>query len=322
MNQSQPVSNRNDEALSGLKHGDIPRRRFLQNSATALAAGTLISPQVAMADEPESSGNTIKKAVKYGMVQGPASMLEKFKLVKELGFDGIEMDSPAGYSREEVLRARDKAELPIHGVVDSVHWRETLSHPDPAVRAKGVEGLKTALADSKAYGGTTVLLVPAVVNKEVSYADAYTRSQAEIRKVLPLAEDMGMKIALENVWNHFLLSPLETAQYIDELDSPNVGAYFDVGNIVNYGWPEHWIRTLDKRIFKLDVKEYSRKRRDEEGLWNGFQVKIGDGDCDWPAVRQALADIDYSGWATAEVPGGDRERLSDIAQRMNAALIG
>ncbi len=322
MNQSQSESNENTEASPGEMHRDMPRRRFLKNTATALAAGTVIAPRVATADEPESPGNPIKKAVKYGMVQGPSSMLDKFKLVKELGFDGIELDSPASYSRDEVLRARDEAELPIHGVVDSVHWRETLSHPDPAVRSKGAEGLKTALADSKAYGGTTVLLVPAVVNKEVSYADAYARSQAEIRKVLPLAEDMGMKIALENVWNHFLLSPLEMAQYIDELDSPNIGAYFDIGNIVNYGWPEHWIRTLDQRIFKLDVKEYSRKRRDEEGLWKGFQVKIGDGDCDWPAVRQALADINYSGWATAEVPGGDRERLSDIAQRMDAALVG
>lgn len=298
----------------------LQRRRFLQGSAAALATWSTLSHQTATADEADTSSKPIKKAVKYGMVQGQMSMLEKFKLVKELGFDGIELDSPAGYSRDEVLRARDEAELPIHGVVDSVHWRDTLSHPDPAVRAKGVEGLKTALADSKAYGGTTVLLVPAVVNKEVSYADAYTRSQAEIRKVLPLAEDLGMKIALENVWNHFLLSPLETGQYIDELNSPMVGAYFDVGNIVNYGWPEHWIRTLDQRIFKLDIKEFSRKQRDEEGLWKGFQVKIGDGDCDWGSVRQALTDINYQGWATAEVPGGDRERLADIAQRMDSAL--
>lgn len=306
--------------FSNLPCKGIQRRRFLQTTAAALGSWSALSLQESSAAEPDPSSKPIKKAVKYGMVQGQMSMLEKFKLVKELGFDGIELDSPAGYSRDEVLRARDEAELPIHGVVDSVHWSDTLSHPDPAVRAKGVEGLKTALADSKAYGGTTVLLVPAVVNKEVSYADAYSRSQAEIRKVLPLAEDLEMKIALENVWNHFLLSPLETAQYIDELNSPMVGAYFDIGNIVNYGWPEHWIRTLDKRIFKLDVKEYSRKRRDEEGLWKGFQVKIGDGDCDWAAVRQALADINYQGWATAEVPGGDRERLTEIAKRMDTAL--
>ncbi len=298
----------------------VPRRRFLQATTAAFASWAALPCPTAHAEALDSSTGPIKKAVKYGMVQGQMSMLDKFKMVKELGFDGIELDSPAKYSRDEVLRARDESGLPIHGVVDSVHWRETLSHADPTVRAKGVEGLKTALSDSKAYGGTTVLLVPAVVNKEVSYADAYTRSQAEIRKVLPLAEDLGIKIALENVWNHFLLSPLETARYIDELDSPMVGAYFDVGNIVNYGWPEHWIRTLDKRIMKLDVKEFSRKRRDEEGLWKGFQVKIGEGDCDWTAVKQALSDINYQGWATAEVPGGDRERLAEIAGRMDRAL--
>jgi hexulose-6-phosphate isomerase len=165
-----------------------------------------------------------------------------------------------------------------------------------------------------------VLLVPAVVSKDVSYDDAYVRSQAEIRKVLPLAEELGIKIGLENVWNQFLLSPLETARYIDELDSPMVGAYFDVGNVVTYGWPEQWIRILGPRIIKLDIKEFSRKRRDEEGLGKGFGVKIGDGDCDWPAVMTALADIDYHGWATAEVPGGDRERLTDIAARMDRAF--
>ena len=135
---------------------------------------------------------------------------------------------------------------------------------------------------------TTVLLVPAVVNKEVSYADAYTRSQAEIRKALPLADELGIKIALENVWNNFLLSPLEEARYIDELDSPMVGAYFDVGNVLRYGWPEHWITTLGKRILKIDIKEFSRKKQNEEGLGKGFDVELLEGDCDWPAVMAAL----------------------------------
>ena len=162
--------------------------------------------------------------------------------------------------------------------------------------------------------------MPAVVNKQISYADAYTRSQAEIRKVLPLAEELQVKIALENVWNNFLLSPLEYAQYIDAFDSPWIGAYFDVGNIVNYGWPEHWIRTLGHRILKLDIKEFSRQKRDDEGLWKGFGVELGEGDCDWPAVNQALNDIGYSGWATAEIRGGDTARLKDIAMRMDRIL--
>lgn len=299
----------------------MDRRRFVQSAAVtagALATGALTAGLFSPAVAAEADAKPrLKKAVKYGMVGAGKTMLEKFQIVKELGFDGIELDSPNEFDVKQVLAARDQAELPIHGLVDSVHWRETLSHPDPEVRARGLEGLKTALRDAKAYGATTVLLVPAVVNAEVSYDDAYQRSQAEIRKALPLAEELEITIALENVWNNFLLSPLETAQYIDEFESPRVKAYFDVGNVVRYGWPAQWVRILGPRIAKLDIKEFSRKLSDEQGLWKGFQVEIGDGDCDWPQVMQALDEIGYSGWATAEVSGGNQERLAEIAQRMD-----
>lgn len=254
------------------------------------------------------------------MIDEPLSILEKFELLKRLGFDGVELDSPSDLDEKEVIDAAKASGLPIHGVVDSVHWKQTLSHPDPAVRDAGRDGLEHALRQAKAYGASTVLLVPAVVNEEVSYADAYIRSQAEIRKVLPLAKETGVKIALENVWNQFLLSPLETARYIDEFESEWIGAYFDIGNIVNYGWPEQWIRILGPRILKLDVKEFSRKKRNDEGLWEGFKVKIGDGDVGWSAVNKALADIGYTGWATAEVSGGNTDRLKDIAMRMDTVF--
>ena len=188
------------------------------------------------------------------------------------------------------------------------------------MRAEGVDGLTTAIEDASVYGASTVLLVPAVVNKEVSYEEAYRRSQKEIRSVLPLARKYGVKIAIENVWNMFLLSPMECARYIDEFESDQIGWYFDVGNVVNYGWPEHWIRILGHRILKLDIKEYSRAKRDQEGPYAGFRVKLGEGDCDWPAVTQALADIGYEGWATAEVAGGDTARLREIARRMDRIL--
>ena len=298
-------------------HQRPDRREFLKTSAAAglAVAGAMHATRAAVA----AGGPTkpLTKAVKYGMIQEGSTVKEKFQLLKDLGFDGVELDSPSKLDPNEVLRARDEVGLPIHGVVDSVHWRDTLSHPDPAVRQRGLEGLQTALRDAKLYGGTTVLLVPAVVSKEVSYADAYTRSQAEIRKALPLAQELGMRIALEHVWNNFLLSPLEEARYIDELASPLVGAYFDVGNVLRYGWPEHWIATLGKRIMKLDIKEFSRKKQNEEGLAKGFDVELLEGDCDWPAVMAALRDIQYNGWATAEIPGGGRERLQAIAGRMD-----
>jgi L-ribulose-5-phosphate 3-epimerase len=303
---------------------EIQRRSFLKRAASAIAASSvwMASRQVVKGAQGEETSPRpkLKKAVKLGMVHGDLSLVEKFRLLKELGFDGVEMDSPSSLERADVLKARDEAGLPIHGVVDSVHWRSPLSHADPKVRGRGVEALRMALKDSKAYGGTSVLLVPAVVNKEISYEDAYRRSQAEIRKVLPMAEELKVHIAIENVWNNFLLSPLELARYLDEFDSPWVGAYFDVGNVVRYGWPEQWIRILGKRILKLDIKEYSRKKQFEEGTGKGFDVKIGDGDCDWPAVMQAIAETGFQGWATAEVRGGGRERLADIARRMDQVL--
>ena len=204
---------------------------------------------------------------------------------------------------------------------DSVHWSKPLSHPDPKVRAEGLEALKRSLKDAKRYGASSVLLVPAIVNKEVSYADAWTRSQAEIRKAVPLAEELGVKIACENVWNHFLLSPLEAVRYVDEFNSPAVGWHFDVGNVITYGWPEQWVRILGKRIQKLHIKEFSRKRSEKEGLWKGFDVKLLEGDNDWPAVMKALDDVGYSGWAQTEQGGGDSpEGLRDLVERFDKIL--
>jgi L-ribulose-5-phosphate 3-epimerase len=208
-----------------------------------------------------------------------------------------------------VLRARDKTGLVIHGVSGSKHWKDTLSDPDPQVVERGVSAVREELLDCKAYGGTTVLLVPAVVNKQVTYRDAYSRSQAAIRTLIPDAERQGIKIAIEEVWNKFLLSPPEFARYIDEFQSPWVGAYFDVGNVVEYGYPEQWIRELGKRILKIHIKEYKKERR--------FNYLLGEGEIDWPAVRQALIDIGYEGWLTAEVPKGDLAAMKDVVRRMD-----
>lgn len=286
-------------------------RRTLMAGAAAVGAMAAFMPR-AVAKNP-----SMKKAVKFGMVGIKGTVKEKFALVKKLGFDGVELDAPSNLDKAEVIAARDEVGLPIHGVVDSVHWHKTLSHPNPDVRVEGRKGLETAIRDAKAYGGSTVLLVPAVVNKGVSYKAAYERSQAEIRKVLPLAAESQITIAMENVWNNFLLSPLEAARYLDELESPWVGWYLDIGNIVRYGWPQHWIEALGKRIKKIDIKDFSRKKSNEEGLGKGFRTKIGDGDGDWAEVNKALAAIGWSGWGTAEVGGGGEERLTEIAKRMD-----
>jgi hexulose-6-phosphate isomerase len=295
----------------------IDRREFLAAS-TALAA----SAMVGAANSAEKDKLRLRKAVKLSMVGGDAPLLAKFKMLKQIGFEGIDIDREA--DADEVVAARDESGLIVHGVVDYVHWNKSLSDPDPDVRAVGVEVLRKCLKDAKTYGGTTVLLVPAVVNKTVSYDEAYQRSQAEIKKAIPTAEDLGIKILFENVWNNFLLSPLETVRYIDEFDSPMVGAYFDVGNVVRYGWPEQWIRILGKRIGKLDIKEYDRKIAADQGVYKGFSAELGEAadGCDWPAVLAALTEIGYSGWATAEVRGGDKDRLAEVSQRMDHIFTG
>ncbi len=291
----------------------LDRRRLLQLAGAAALSSGVYSPRRAAG---------LKKAVGIGMVDEGRTLADKMQLLAELGFDGVELTSPSELSTDEVLSAKEKSGLEVSNVVDSFHWKKTLGDPDAEVRRQGRAGLALALSDCKAWGGSSVLLVPAVVNKTIGYGEAYERSQAEIRAVLPLAEELGVTIAVENVWNNFLLSPLEAARYIDELGSPRVRWHMDVGNVVNYGWPEQWIRILGKRIVCLHIKEFSRKKRDEEGLWKGFEVELGEGDCDWPAVKSALDDVGYSGWAVAEVSGGTGEKLRDIKARMDRILAG
>lgn len=301
----------------------MKRRKFITKSgqvAAGIGAGALAFPK---SWGKRMEGNTspkmkIYKSLKWGMVQAGNTVLEKFQLLKDLGYDGVELDSPNDLDNDEVLEARDKTGLKIPGVVNSYHWKYPLSDPDPEVRKKCRESIVEALHDCKLYGGDTVLVVPGVVNEEVSYADAWKRSTEEINQLKSAVDETGIKIAFENVWNNFILSPLEAAYYVDQFDHPLIGWYFDIGNILRYGWPEHWIEVLDHRVMKVDVKEFSRKKQEEEGLWKGFDVELMEGSIDWEAVNRSLEKIGYNnGWASAEVPGGDEDRLRTIIEKMN-----
>jgi hexulose-6-phosphate isomerase len=167
-----------------------------------------------------------------------------------------------------------------------------------------------------------VLLVPAVVDKQRPYDLAWKHSIAEIRAVVPLAKELGVKIAVENVWNNFVLSALEANRYLDEIGSESVGWHLDLGNLLIYGWPEQWARILGPRVLQLHIKEYSRRKLDEDGRWEGFAVELGEGDNDWPAIMRALDDIGYDGWGIAEVGGGDAARLEDVSARMDRCFAG
>ena len=285
---------------------EIDRRTFLKTAGAALAAASMTTTPC----PPEAEVAPGRRRSCSGVSTGP--ILGHFQMLKEAGFEGVELISPNKLDRDEVLRARDKTGLVIHGVSGTVHWKDTLSDPDPAVVEKGLAAIRQSISDVKAYGGTTVLLVPAVVTKTVSHRDAYTRSQANIRKLIPDAERHGIKIAIEEVWNKFLLSPPEFARYIDEFGTPAVGAYFDVGNVVEYGFPAEWIRELGKRILKIHIKEYAKANR--------FNYPLGEGEIDWPAVRQALVDVGYEGWITAEVGAKDLATMKDVVARMDKIL--
>lgn len=206
----------------------------------------------------------------------------------------------------------------IHSL--SAHWQHSLGSRDAATRKKGREALEHALRQAARLGADSVLLVPAVVGRSASYQAARDHSVDELRGIAPLAEELGVTIACENVWNNFLLSPVEVNLWLDAIGSERVAWHFDVGNVLRYGWPEHWIEALGPRLHKLDVKDYSREEMNGEGLWKGFDVLIGEGDAGWERVVQALDGIGYDGWAAAEVRGGDAERLMDVSARMDVVL--
>jgi L-ribulose-5-phosphate 3-epimerase len=261
----------------------------------------------------------IKKACLLGMVDGKLLTNEdKFAIMRDAGFDAAEVGHvPTMAEAEEIKRASEKTKLPIHSVMNMQHWKTPLSSPDPAVAKQTVEAMRLSFRQANLWGADTVLLVPAVVNGDVRYEDAWKRSQAYIRELLPDAEKHKVVIAVENVWNKFLLSPREMNEYVDSFRSPWVKAYFDVGNILLYGYPQDWIRTLGKqRIQKLHFKDFKFPNRQAQF------VNLKEGDLDWKAVYSSLVEIGWSGYATVELNKGDAAYLADVAKRVDAILTG
>ena len=202
----------------------------------------------------------------------------------------------------DLAHAGEKVGVTIHGVVNS-------SNHD----------LTGAIDEAVLYGATSVLHVVRP-NPRGSFLENYKSTQAAIRQAIPYAEKKRIHILIENVWNTFLIEPLTMARYIDELDSPYVKAYFDVGNVVRWGWPQHWIEVLGQRIVKIHIKEYNLKVAMNEGMGKGFDFPLGQGSIEWERVREELKKIDYRGWATAEVRGGGRKRLTEISGQMDKVL--
>src|ERR1700734_2493348 len=226
------------------------RRRFLQTAAALTVMSTVRARAGARVP--------IAMGVEYNMLPTKISIMEQFQLAKECGVERIECPTTRDQGDAEKRKAAsEKTGLPIHSVMNMDHWEYPFSSADPAVVEKSLAGARVSIRNAHLWGASTGLLVPAVVNAQTTYKEAYDRSQVGIRKLIPLADELNITLALEEVWNKFLLSPLEFARYIDEYDSPRVKAYFDVGNVVLYGYSQDWIRTLGKRIVKLHIKDFS-----------------------------------------------------------------
>ncbi len=290
------------------------RRDFFRTTAAAtLAAGIAGAPRMGAAAEP--AAGTLKKALQLGMLPEKLSDVDKFKLAKACGYEGIEAspmaDLDAAKKMGEAARA---AGMRIHSVLYG-GWDAPFSDPDPGVIEKGLKGMENALRTAHAMQADAVLLVPVVVNAKATKDEAWQRSHQHIPKLLPLAEELKVVIAIEEVWNGFLLdSAHEFARYIDEFKSPWVAAYFDTGNVLKYGPPEEWIRILGKRIVKVHLKDFIKKGE----KW----VNLRDGDVNWPEVRKAFKEVGYTGFVTPELAGGDEKYLRDLSKRIDLIEAG
>lgn len=243
----------------------------------------------------------------------PASPLAKcFALAKDAGFEGVEVAlDEAGEvsltsSERELLAvagaARDTG-IELYSVASGLYWQYWLTSDEAAEREKAKDIVRRHLEVAAILGCETILVVPGSVNAEfaapgrvVDYKDAYSRAFEALSELKGEAERLHVSIGVENVWNKFLTSPIEMADFLDKIGSPYVGSYFDVGNVLFNGYPEQWIRILGDRIKKVHFKDYRR----EAGGLHGF-VDLLAGDVDYPAVTEALRSVGYDGWVSAEM---------------------
>ena len=288
----------------------VSRRDLFLGAAAVAAAGCAQSGGRAQ------SGAQITKAVLISMLPKELPYQERFQLAKEAGFPAMEAQTTdEDREAQQIADAAEKVGLRIHSVMNMAHWRHPLSSPDPADVDASVAGMEASIRQAKIYGADAVLLVPAVVRGDTTYEQAWERSTQVVReRILPVAEQHDIIVAMEEVWNKFLLTPRDFVQYVDEFNHPLVKAYFDVGNVVHYGVPQHWIKALGNRIVKVHLKDYSRQ---------ASFVNLGDageGGVEWPEIRKAFDEIGYEGYATVELKGGDKDYLADVAKRVDNLL--
>lgn len=251
---------------------------------------------------------------------------EQFRQARNAGFEGIEVPLgellPLETQRDQARRLADAARK--NGIELVSLWvsaplsNNPLNHPDPAVRARGVEALRRAITLASWMDCGALLIVPGRLGTgpkfQIGYQDTWDRVSAEMKKVVPDAEEARVCLLPENVWNRFLVSPLEMRAFVDQFQSPWVGAYFDIGNILQYGYPQDWILTLGTRIKRVHAKDYKLSTRAEQGRF----VDLLEGDVDWKEVMAALVKVGYQGFISPEY--GHRPEDPGYLRKVSEAL--
>jgi len=307
------------------------RRHFL--TAGSLAALTATLTQATRAEAPAPvrlptppEGKRILLSCKLGMIankdgERALTLVERLKMAAAAGFDGVDFDEAGAYTVEQARAAVLESGVFCHNAINHAHWGVRLTDANPEVRAKARANMDHCLRVSHAIGGSGILIVVGK-GSDGAAAEIEERCRQEIKKSIPLAASLGQRILFENVWNQMMYdhdkAPEQSAerfiQFVDSFNSPWVGMYYDLGNHWKYGQPAEWLRAFGPRAVKLDVKGFSRKK-------NEFTEITGpDDDLPWAEVRQALSDIGFAGWTTAEVGGGDVKRLTVVREQMQKAF--
>jgi L-ribulose-5-phosphate 3-epimerase len=310
----------------------LDRRRFLALGAASAAAtlGGVRSAPAAATDTARvvtpPAGKRILLACKLGMLPKKLegrelSLVERLRLAGAAGFDGVDFDQAGEWTLEQARDAVRESGVFVHNAINHDHWNHRLTSAKEEDRERGRANIEHCLRVSHAAGGSGVLIVvgrgsdgPTEVIEE--------RCRQEVKKLLPVAAALGQMILIENVWNQMMYdhdrppeqTPERFIRFVDSFNSPWVGMYYDVGNHWKYGRPDDWIRAFGRRCVKMDAKGFSRAQD------KFVDITSADDDLPWAEVRKALAEIGFAGWATAEVGGGNVERLTQVRQQMQAAF--
>jgi L-ribulose-5-phosphate 3-epimerase len=303
------------------------RRAFLGAAALgSVAVSSAQSQEKAAPVLAPPAGKRILLSCKLGMIakkdgERTLSLVERLKMAKDAGFDGVDFDEAGLFTAEQARDASREAGMFVHNAINHAHWNQRLTSPKEEDRAQGRANIEHCIRVSHAAGGSGVLIV--VGRGEDGPADEIDeRARQEIKKLIPLAASLGQPILFENVWNRMHYDhdapPEQSAdrfiRFVDSFNSPWVGMYYDIGNHWKYGQPREWLRAFGRRAVKLDVKGFSRAK-------NKFvDIMSEDDDLPWKEVQQGLDEIGFTGWTTAEVRGGDLARLTTVRKQMEQAF--